>query len=121
MGRIPHKIASSFSSFTADQWKTWTNVFSLFALHGIIRDNHLECWRTFARACHVLTAPMISMEDLEEGHKLLMAFCTKFEEIYGSNKVTPNMHLHTHIVDCIKDYGPVYSSGCSLLNVTMAY
>lgn len=36
MGRIPHKIASSFSSFTTDQWKTWTNVFSLFALHGII-------------------------------------------------------------------------------------
>ena len=24
IGRIPHKIVSSFRSFTADQWKTWT-------------------------------------------------------------------------------------------------
>lgn len=109
MGRIPHKIASSFVSFTADQWKSWTSVFSLYALHEIISDDHLECWRFFVQACHVLTTPMISMEDVEEGHKLLQDFCTKFENIYGSHKVTPNMHLHMHLVDCIKDYGPVYS------------
>lgn len=109
MGRIPYKIASSFSSFTADQWKNWTIVFSLFALHGIIRDEHLECWRTFVQACHLLTTPAISKEAVEESHKLLLDFCIQFETLYGSHAVTPNMHLHTHLVDCIKDYGPIYS------------
>ena len=65
MGRIPHKIASSFTSFTADQWKTWTNIFSLFALYGILDEGHLECWRIFVLACHILTAPMISLESVE--------------------------------------------------------
>ena len=23
--------------------------------------------------------------------------------------MTPNMHLHAHILSCIKDYGPIYS------------
>ena len=35
LGRIPYKIASSFSSFTADEWKIWTMVLSLFALHDV--------------------------------------------------------------------------------------
>lgn len=109
IGRIPHKIASSFSQFTADQWKSWTIIFSLFALHGIIKDDDLNCWHTYVQACHLLITPMISIEAAERGHSLLMDFCTKFEALYGSNRVTPNMHLHTHLVDCIKDYGPVYS------------
>ena len=29
VGRIPYKIASGFSSFTADKWKNWTLIFSL--------------------------------------------------------------------------------------------
>lgn len=52
---------------------------------------------------------MISIDAAEEGHRLLLAFCSQFEDLYGSGRVTPNMHLHTHVVDCIKDYGPVYS------------
>ena len=63
IGRIPHKIASAFSSFTADQWKSWTNIFSLYALHGILDDDDYGCW-----------------------HRLLLEFCAKFESLYGSHK-----------------------------------
>ncbi len=28
VGRIPHKISSGFSSFTADQWKNWCLMYS---------------------------------------------------------------------------------------------
>ena len=53
IGRIPHKIKSGFSSFTADQWKNWTLYFSLVALHDIIDEDDLECWRNFVLACHL--------------------------------------------------------------------
>ena len=38
-----------------------------------------------------------------------MAFCKSFEAVYGSVLVTPNMHFHTHLIECIIDYGPVYA------------
>ena len=44
--RIPHKIFSSFSSFTADQFKNWVVYFSLIALRGILANEHLECYNT---------------------------------------------------------------------------
>ena len=42
IGRIPGKTSCSFSGFTADQWKNWTTVYSLFALKGVLPDQHLE-------------------------------------------------------------------------------
>ena len=109
MGRIPHKIASSFSSFTADQWKTWTMVFSMYALHGVLEQEHLEYWYLFVQACNILVSPMLKIHDAMEGHKLLLQFCKQFQRLYGKDKVTPTMHMHMHILNCILDYGPVYA------------
>ncbi|CAG8807703.1 1379_t:CDS:2, partial [Dentiscutata erythropus] len=36
IGRILYKIASSFSGFTSDQWKTWTLIYSTMALRDIL-------------------------------------------------------------------------------------
>uniref|UniRef100_A0A1X7VI87 Uncharacterized protein n=1 Tax=Amphimedon queenslandica TaxID=400682 RepID=A0A1X7VI87_AMPQE len=36
LGRIPRKIASKFSSFKADQWQSWTLIFSVCALKGYL-------------------------------------------------------------------------------------
>ena len=29
--------------------------------------------------------------------------------MYGQLEVTPNMHLHSHLINCIIDYGPVHN------------
>ena len=49
IGRIPHKILSGFSSFTADQWKNWVMYYSLIACYqtkylnaGVILFSHAE-------------------------------------------------------------------------------
>ena len=49
IGRIPHKIESGMASMTADQWKNWTCIYSLYALHGLLPKEHLDCWWLFFR------------------------------------------------------------------------
>ncbi len=39
----------------------------------------------------------------------LMNFCQSFADLYGREHCTISMHLHGHIVECIRDYVPVYS------------
>lgn len=51
VGRIPRKISSGFASFTADQWKNWTLIFSQVALKMILPDNHYRCWHAFVMEC----------------------------------------------------------------------
>ena len=40
---------------------------------------------------------------------LLLEFCKTFEQLYGENFVTPNMHLHGYLLDCLFDFCPIYS------------
>lgn len=108
LGRIPHKILSSFGSFTAEQWKNWVIIYSMFALRGILPQSDYVCWQTFVLACFFLCRRAISKTDLVKADLLLIKFCKKVEELYGNNSITPNMHLHGHLADCIKDYGSVY-------------
>ena len=54
IGRIPLKIETRFSGFTADQYKCWTLYYSIPSLHEVMDSSHLECWRHFVLACRLL-------------------------------------------------------------------
>ena len=43
IGKIPQKIASSFDGFTADEYKNWTILFSMYALKGIVPASENLC------------------------------------------------------------------------------
>ena len=111
-GRLPHKIVSNHGRYKASQWKNWTIIYSTYALHGVLSEEHLNCWHTFVMACRLLTVPVLSHTDLKKADMLLLKFCRQFEELYGKSEVRINMHLHCHLKECIEDYGPIYSFWC---------
>lgn len=109
VGRIPRKIETKFSGFTADQYKNWTLYYSIPTLYGIINDTHLKCWRLFVLACLRLCQKSISVADITVADALLHRFCQRVERIYGNSAITPNMHMHCHLKDVLLDFGPVYA------------
>lgn len=109
IGRIPRKIASNFASFTADQWKNWTLYYSLVALKSHLPKEAYEIWSHFVQACHILCKPVLRMREVAVANEKLMAFCRGIDTYYGSIIITPNMHLHRHLIECINDFGPMYA------------
>lgn len=109
MGKLPQKFSSSYGSFNADQWKNWTLLFSIYALKDVIPNSHLECWRKFVLACRRLCSRNISLGNVKVADFIIVDFCKKFEQLYGEEFVTPNMHLHGHLLDCLFDFGSNYS------------
>lgn len=108
LGRIPYKIASGFSSFTADQFKNWVLYYSLLALRDRLSENHRECWRHFVLACRLLCSKVITSNDAKLADALLLYFCKRTERLYGTDVITPNMHFHAHMHECVLDYGPLH-------------
>ena len=108
IGRIPRKIMSSFGGFTAEQWKNWIVVYSMFALRGVLQQQDYVCWQTFVLACFFLCRRTITSVDLMKADLLLIKFCHNVERLYGTSTITPNMHLHGHLAECVKDYGSIY-------------
>ena len=109
IGRIPSKISSGFSSFTAEQWRNWTLIYSLCSLKGILTHKHYDCWLLFVKATSIICRRQITTQELDKADALLMEFCQAFQSLYGKEHYTINMHLHCHLKDCILDFGPVYS------------
>lgn len=102
IGRIPYKVLSGFSSFTADQFKNWVLYISLLSTWDKLDGENLECWRHFVLACRLLCSKATTTlnNDFADAQ-----FCKHTERLYGTNIITPNMHFHTHIKECIAGYG----------------
>ncbi|XP_013884930.1 uncharacterized protein LOC106533238 [Austrofundulus limnaeus] len=109
---FPLQIASGFTGFTADQWKNWTTIYSLFCLKGVIDNSHYDMWFDFVQACIIPYSRVISINRLEEADRYLQSFLSKFVNLFGPLHSTHNMHLHLHLKECMLDYGPVYSFWC---------
>ena len=112
VGRVPLKILSSFSGFTADQWRNWTTIFSPIALKQVLPSEDLRCWLLFVRACCLLCNRVVTNDMIIQADSYLVQFCKMFHQLYGSEYCTPNMHLHLHLKECLLDYGPVHGFWC---------
>ena len=111
------KILSSFAGFTADQWKSWTLVFSPIVLKGILPAAHLCCWLAFVNACKILCSPQISFEDIETADSYLVLFLHMFKSLYGA----VHMHLHLHLKNCLLAMALFMPFGALLLRGIMGY
>ena len=83
--------------------------FSIHALWNALPSSDMEVWRNFVMACSCLCSTVLTETKALLAHSYLLKFCQGFEQLYGKHRVTPNIHLHTHLVECVLDYGPVYS------------
>lgn len=107
VGRIPRKIETGFSGYTADQFKNWITIFSILSLFGILSGQHLECWQHFVLACRILCKHTLSM-NITLADALLMQFCLRVQHLYEKSAVTPNMQMHAHLKEDLLNFGPVY-------------
>jgi hypothetical protein len=48
--------------------------------------------------------------DIVKAEGLLRSFQQKFENVFGSQYVTPNIHLQSHIGDTLRRFGTAYAS-----------
>ena len=109
LGRIPKNIFNCFGSFTADQMKNWTNMFSSFTLREVLLDEYWECWKHFVLASRIICQKNLSLTDVTLADALLLQFCRRLERVYSSDYITPNMHMACHLKECITDYGPLHT------------
>ena len=112
VGRIPSKISSNFNDFTADEWKNWTLIYSMYALYPILPDNEMKMWELFVKACTIICTRFITTENVELAHHLFVEFNRTFQELHGSDHCTINMHLHCHLKETVLNFGPIYSFWC---------
>ena len=110
LGRIPYKIATGegFSSFTADQWKTFVLVYAIPIMWDLLFGSDQEILENFVRACSLLVYRIINNDIITEAHKCLLKVAMLIEENYSQEKITSNLYLCLYIKECYQDYRLLY-------------
>ncbi|KAG2191149.1 hypothetical protein INT47_012155 [Mucor saturninus] len=102
------KIGKGFPRMKADEWKSWVLVYSPVLLKYVLPPANFANWIDFVDACRILVKPTITYDDVESAHLHLQQFCQSCETLYPATILTCNMHLHLHLRDTVRDFGPVY-------------
>ena len=118
--KIRMKIGSGLSNVTADQWKNWVIYYSIIALNDLVSIEVLECWRLLVLGCRTMCTKSITVEEVKLGDAFLLQFCKRVERLFGKDSITPNMHLHNHLRECIETLVLCMDFGVILMSVTMA-
>ena len=111
-GRLPHNTVKARKRMKAEEWKTFTLVYSLFCLRKFLTKEQFDHWNKFVNASKIACKRSITVEEIETIHSNLIDFCQGIERIYGKEVCTPNTHLHLHLKQCMIDFGPVFSFWC---------
>lgn len=108
--------------YVGSELRSWIFFYALPVLNGILLPYFKNC-SLFVASMHILMSDRIHEEDLELSSGYLRQFYRTYMELYGKvyyifikfkgeKNCTMNIHLITHVTDCVRDWGPLWAYTC---------
>lgn len=95
----------------ATEWKHWILFYAVPCLENILPELYLNHLKLFVSALHCLSGKAIDKRELPTIEKNLKQFVKLFEESFGESEMTMNVHKILHLVQMVKDSGPLWAFG----------
>lgn len=109
--RITRKPSSIFDRafYKATEYKQLLLFYLPVALEGLIETKQLDHFKLLSAAIYTLLKAEISTCELDQAHQQLLQFANEFENIYGKEAVTMNVHLLRHYKESVMNHGPLWA------------
>lgn len=80
-----------------------------FALRGLIDNRYIKHFELLSAATYVLLKPALSEREIEHAGNMMNTFSNQFEDLYGEEAVTMNIHLLRHYAINVRQSGPMWA------------
>ncbi|XP_071633972.1 uncharacterized protein [Temnothorax longispinosus] len=92
--------------------KTWFFYYSIPVLKQFLRIEYFEHYLKLVTTLSYLNASSISDEMIDTAKELLKQFVRDFEQLYGIEFCSINVHLLLHLADCVRELGLLWAYAC---------
>lgn len=75
-------------------------------MKNFLESDEYFCRQSYVSAVSLFCSQAITKTGIELADKLIHKFCCLFENLYGKEECTPNLHLHCHLSESILNFGP---------------
>lgn len=105
--RVPRTIKTR-ADWKASEWRNWHD-YAPVCLYGILPNRYLQHLAKLSQIIHLINNTSVTSEELDEAERLLQEYVHDYERYFGEKSMTPVVHLLTHIVDCVRHWGPIWT------------
>ncbi|KAK3917735.1 Sec-independent protein translocase protein TatA [Frankliniella fusca] len=102
------RVLSSHSLWKASEWPLWLLFYFAPCLKGLLQDKYIIHLGYLSKATHILLQRSVTEEQVHEAHQLLMCYTFFHEKYFGAQSMVYNIHLLSHIAQCVFDFGPLW-------------
>ena len=97
--------------FKSSEWAMCL-LFYMPAFYGLIAEENLTHLTLLSNAMFIFYQHAITPAQLAEAEQCLNRFCAKFEELLGKRFQTSNFHNLQHLVQDVRNFGPLWNTDC---------
>lgn len=96
-------------TFAANEYRSLLLFYLRYALPGLLDMSYVKHFQLLSSATFTLLKEKISKTSLDDAEKNLSLFANQFEDLYGVENVTMNVHLLRHIGASVRNLGPLWA------------
>lgn len=111
LSEITRKPRSLFdrNDFKANEFRTLLLYILRYSLVDQLPMRYIEHFQLFSSAIYLLMSEKVTQEDVSIAECRLKKFANKFEDFYGKQNVTMNVHLLNHMANSVRHLGPLWA------------
>jgi len=107
--RTPRSL-SEWAKWKASERRSWLLFYAVPCLHHILKSKYLEHLILLQKILFILLQATISENDFSRCKRYIIDFVKGFQDFYGTSAMTFNVHLVSHLLDSVKNTGPLWAT-----------
>ena len=111
--RTPRPIAKSVKYWKASEFRAWLLFYAIPILSEFLHRDYLHHLNLLVKSMHILLNSEIRHSDLFTAEKMLSVFYQTSVKLYPQQVCTMNVHSIIHLVQQVRNFGPLWSHSCS--------
>ena len=96
----------------ASEFRSFLLYYSLPVLKDILPEHNFKHFALLVTAIRKLLNSSIQQQDLELCTEFINLFCKHYNNLYGDQEMTANVHSLLHLTENVKDLGPLWVYSC---------
>lgn len=108
ISRRPRSL-QNLKQFKASELRSLLIYYMPIITDKLLPKKYIDHFKLLSTSIYTLLQPSISNDELNITEEKLKRFVREFEEYYGIIHMTMNVHSLLHLVNCVRNYGPLWA------------
>lgn len=108
ISRKPRAL-DQLADLKANEFRSLLLFYLPICLEDLLPKKYIDHLRLLSFSIYILLKPKISSNELELCERRISEFVPLYQKYYGKINMTMNIHLLLHMVECVKNCGPLWS------------